>query len=95
MRLPAQSPAVDRGFAASARDEGVLPSRRQVITGMATCKRGNNLLFTGSATVCAEPTHDNCTAAKQAAVNSITAACTAQGGIPRQSGSTCSYGDRC
>ena len=98
MNLPLQSQPVIRVVSISKIDltnAGVVASRKQYIKGMAKCTKGGSVLFTAEQTICAENTHSNCTAAKQAAVNSIAQECTDQGGIPQQSGNPCNVGSNC
>lgn len=99
MRLPTQSTPVMRRkllwLWPGASAIGVTPSRPKCITGLAVCKRGNNVLFTADETICAENTHANCTVAKNTAAGAMQAACFAQGGIVSHSGNPCHVGDNC
>ena len=68
---------------------------KQYVTGKAVCKKGSSVLFTDSAKICTTGNHAGCTAAKTQAVTNISAECKKQGGIPSQSGDSCTYGAKC
>ncbi|QDV38985.1 hypothetical protein [Tautonia plasticadhaerens] len=100
MRLPLQAPGIDRASArppsARASPGGhVGPSRRYMVTGMAVCRKGANVLWTADDTVCVANTHAGCTAAKNQAVTTHAAQCTQAGGAITQSTHPCGVGDPC
>ena len=59
------------------------------------CKKGRSVLWVADSTVCANPTHDNCTSAKAACVAAYGARCRVEGGIISQSGDSCDVGANC
>jgi hypothetical protein len=98
MILPLQAQPILRTRVSTSKEtivEGVEASAKKYVEGMAVCKKGNNILFTGSETICTTDNHAGCTAAKVEAVQSITAQCIQQGGIPSQSTNPCKYGAKC
>lgn len=98
MRLPTRTTPVQRHAGRTrANAAGVTASGRIYVTGKADCKKGRNLLFTASATICGNTSnfHQSCSAAKAQAVADIATECRAAGGIPSQAGDSCTAGSKC
>ena len=100
MNVPIQAMPVIRQVAAADRffdacRNGVAPSRNQLVTGGAVCRKGGSVLWTASETICVNPNHDGCTAAKNAAVRAYAAQCSGQSGTIATSTQSCSVGAKC
>ena len=96
MRMPIFAPPVQRcgSTPGSFAQWGIAPSRNVYVTGLAVCKKGANVLFTQSATVCGDE-HLACTVAKRTAVQDAQPQCQSLGGVAYQDSKPCDYGAKC